>query len=134
MPCLGVCQKCLWSQQLPFCGSLSTDYDDDGVCVAASNVGNDWDDGGVGDNDSGDDNESSDGDDGDDGDSDDGGDGDDVDSDDSQVAKSLPPVGPSPCPLPLPLLYHITVIAVPVHMSPSTTNPIKIPFCTYFIF
>ena len=103
------------------CGPLSTDYDGDGVSVATTDVGDDQDDGGVGDND---------GDDGDDDDSD----GDDGDDGDSQVAKSLPPVGPSPCPLPLPLLYHITVIAVPVHMSPSTTNPIKIPFWSYFIF
>ena len=128
---MDVYQIFLWNQQLPLCVSLSTDYDGDGVSVATTNVGDDQDDGGVGDNDGGD------GDDGDDGDSDDGGDGDDgddVDSDDSQVAKSLPPVGPSPCPLPLPLLYHITVIAVPVHMSPSTTNPIKIPFWSYFIF
>ena len=117
MPCLGVCQNFLWNQQLPLCVSLSTDYDGDGVSVATTNVGDDQDYCGVGDNDGGD-----------------GDDGDDGDSDDSQVAKSLPPVGPSPCPLPLPLLYHITVIAVPVHMSPSTTNPIKIPFWSYFIF
>ena len=47
------------------CGLLSTDYDGDGVSVATTDVGDDQDDGGVGDNDGGD------GDDGDDGDDDD---------------------------------------------------------------